>query len=156
MREKLKMIMKDPEQYLIDKYYKLHVPTGFRIEFFLAKKYKSLLGKARELKHTYRNADSNWFNEGRIFCVMTISKYLIKIKNHSPKNEPQTVFCPFCEKRVIPKKLHKLDFGDIVLFLFTAGFWGILLFVMSLFIRRCPTCNYNLRGFKSLSKEKQL
>ena len=154
MKKKLKMIMKDPEQYLIEKYYKLHVPKGFRIELFLAKKYKSFLEKARELKRTYRIADSSRFNEGRIFCVMTIIKYLAKIKNRSPKKEPQTVFCPCCEKRVIPKKLHKLDFGDIVLFLFTAGFWGFLLFVMSLFIRRCPTCNYSLRGFKPLSKEK--
>ena len=148
------MIIKNPEQYLIDKYYKLHVPKGFRIELFFAKKYNSFIDRARELKHTYTNADNCRLDAERIFCSMDIRNLLAKIKGRSPKTEPKTVFCPCCEKRVVPKKLHKLDFGDIVLFFFTAGFWGILLFIMSLFIRRCPTCNYSLRGFKPLSKEK--
>ena len=82
-----------------------------------------------------------------------------KIKEAVPRNSfakhPKKTFCPYCEKLVIPKRLHKLDLGDIVLSLFTAGLWVIFLLVIYLFIRRCPVCNYNLRGFKSLSEDKR-
>jgi hypothetical protein len=68
---------------------------------------------------------------------------------------PEKTFCPYCEKAVVPKRLHRLDFADIIITLLTAGLWAVFLFIMYLFIRRCPTCNYNLRGFKFLSDKKR-
>jgi uncharacterized protein with PIN domain len=85
--------------------------------------------------------------------ITPVKKIREAVSGYSLIRHPKKTFCPYCEKLVIPKRLHKLDFGDFVLFLFTAGLWAILLFAMSLFIRRCPVCNYSLRGFKSLSKE---
>jgi len=64
-------------------------------------------------------------------------------------------FCPYCEKAVVPKRLHKLDAADIIIALLTAGMWAIFLLFMYLFMRKCPTCNYNLRGFKFLSEKKR-
>ena len=117
-------IFKDPEQFLLNKYYNQEPPRGFRIELLTARKYNLLCGKLKQFKPA-----------------------------HFFEKHPQKTFCPYCEKTVIPKRLHKLDPGDIVLLLFTAGLWLVFLLIMYLFIRRCPVCNYNLRGFKSLSKE---
>jgi hypothetical protein len=117
-------IFNDPEQFLLNKYYNQKPPRGFRIELLTARKYNLLCGKLKQFKPAH---------------------FLAK--------HTQKTFCPYCEKTVIPKRLHKLDPGDIVLLLLTAGLWAIFLLVMYLFIRRCPVCNYNLRGFKSFSKE---
>ena len=121
-------IFRDPEQFLINKYYNLKPPNGFRIELLTARKYKLVCDKLKKLRET--------------------------VPGNSFTKHPKKTFCPYCEKLVIPKRLHKLDPGDIVLSLFTAGLWLIFLLVMYLFIRRCPVCNYNLRGFKSLQKTK--
>lgn len=117
-------IFNDPEQFLINKYYNSKPPSGFRIELFTARRYNLIYDRI-EL-----------FRPAHFFA-----------------KHPKKTFCPYCEKLVIPKRLHKLDSGDIVLVLFTAGLWLVFLLVMYLFIRRCPACNYNLRGFKSLSKK---
>jgi hypothetical protein len=117
-------IFKDPEQFLLNKYYNQKPPRGFRIELLAARKYNLICNKLKQFKPA-----------------------------HSFAKHSQKTFCPYCEKTVIPKRLHKLDPGDIVLLLLTAGLWLVFLLVMYLFIRRCPVCNYNLRGFKSLSKK---
>jgi uncharacterized paraquat-inducible protein A len=119
-----KEIFKDPEQFLLNKYYNQKPPGGFRIELLAARKYNLICDKLKQCKPAHFFA------------------------KHSQKT-----FCPYCEKTVIPRRLHKLDSGDIVLLLLTAGLWLVFLLVMYLFIRRCPVCNYNLRGFKSLSKK---
>ena len=121
-------IFKDPEQFLTNKYYDLKPPKGFRIELLTARKYNLICDKLKKLRKTA---------PGKSFT-----------------KHPKKTFCPYCEKPVIPKRLHKLDPGDIVLLLLTAGLWGIFLLAMYLFIRRCPVCNYNLRGFKPLQKTK--
>ncbi len=117
-------IFNDPEQFLINKYYNSKPPSGFRIELFTARRYNLIYDRLEQ------------FRPAHFFA-----------------KHPIKTFCPYCEKLVIPKRLHKLDPGDIVLVLFTAGLWLVFLLVMYLFIRRCPVCNYNLRGFKSLSKD---
>lgn len=152
-RETIKQMVKDPEQFLVDKYYRSHIPKGFRIELFAARKYTSTINKIKGLKHTCRDGKKSWLDKKKILEVSHFNKLWKIIKNVPSIRTPQKVFCPCCEKRVVPKRLHKLDVGDAVLFFFTAGFWGILLFIMSLFVRRCPTCNYSLRGFKPLPKQ---
>ncbi len=117
-------IFNDPEQFLINKYYNSKPPKGFRIELFTARRYNLIYDRLEQFRPT-----------------------------HFFAKHPKKTFCPYCEKLVIPKRLHKLDPGDIVLVLFTAGLWLVFLLIMYLFIRRCPVCNYNLRGFKSLSKD---
>jgi len=117
-------IFNDPEQFLINKYYNSKPPSGFRIELFTARRYNLIYDRLEQFR---------------------LAHFFAK--------HPKKTFCPYCEKLVIPKRLHKLDPGDIVLVLFTAGLWLVFLLVMYLFIRRCPVCNYNLRGFKSLSKK---
>lgn len=87
--------------------------------------------------------------------MITVKKIREAVSGNSFAKQPKKTFCPYCEKLVIPKRLHKLDIGDIVLVLLTAGFWAIFLFATYLFIRRCPVCNYNLRGFKSLTEDKR-
>ncbi len=131
-------IFKDPEQFLINKYYNLKPPKGFRIELLTARKYNLICDKLKQfnLAH-FKTTDIRIENEKFSFA-----------------KHPKKTFCPYCEKLVIPKRLHKLDPGDIVLVLFTAGLWLVFLLVMYLFIRRCPVCNYNLRGFKPLQNTK--
>ena len=130
-------IFKDPEQFLINKYYNLKPPKGFRIELLTARKCSLICDKLKQFKLAYFKTTDIRIENGKF----------------SFTKHPKKTFCPYCEKSVIPKRLHKLDPGDIVLLLFTAGLWVIFLLAMYLFIRRCPVCNYNLRGFKSLSKK---
>ncbi len=130
-------IFKDPEQFLTNKYYDLKPPKGFRIELLVAEKYNLICNKLKQFKLEHSKTTGIRIENGKF-----------SFAKHSRKT-----FCPYCEKLVIPKRLHKLDPGDIVLVLFTAGLWLVFLLVMYLFIRRCPVCNYNLRGFKSLSKD---
>jgi hypothetical protein len=130
-------IFEDPEQFFTNKYYNLKPPKGFRIELHTARKYNLICNKLNQFKLVHFKTTNIWIENGTFLFAQ----------------HPKKTFCPYCEKLVIPKRLHKLDPGDIVLVLFTAGFWLIFLLVMYLFIRRCPVCNYNLRGFKSLSKK---
>ncbi len=135
----LKKIAKDPEHFLISNYQRYKSPKGFRLELFIANKYNLTCHKLKWFRfpnHKRSNLDQfqNKFN---------VSTYYFSHKKHNRKT-----FCPYCEKTVIPKRLYKLDAADIFIILFTAGLWAIFLLIMYLFRRRCPTCNYNLRGFK--------
>ena len=156
IEEKLKIakeIVKDPEHFLLEKYYGLEVPKGFRVELFAAKKFKLICGNLKQLRLIYLKTEDGWLLKEKMTSITPVKKLREVISSRLLARRPRKVFCPYCEKLVIPRRFHKLDFGDIVLFLFTGGFWAILLFAMSLFIRRCPVCNYSLRGFKPLSKE---
>ncbi len=138
----LKKIAKDPEHFLISNYQRYKNPKGFRLELFIANKYNLACHKLKWLrlpnhKHSNLNHSQNKFN---------VSTY-----KFSQKKLIKKTFCPYCEKTVIPKRLYKLDAADFFIILFTAGLWAIFLLIMYLFRRRCPTCNYNLRGFKHSS-----
>ncbi len=142
----IKYLAKDPELFLTSKYQKHRNTSGFRIELYTAKKYNSICSKLKWLKLT--NLKST--------CISTEQdKSNVRNSRFSLTKHPEKTFCPYCEKAVIPKRLHKLDFADIIITLLTAGLWAISLLIMYLFVRRCPTCNYNLRGFKFLSEKKR-
>jgi hypothetical protein len=151
--ERVMEIVKDPEHFLISKYYGLEAPKGFRVELFVAKKFKLICGNLKPLRLTYLKTKDYWFGNEKMTNKTPVKKLREVISSHSLARRPKKLFCPYCEKLVIPKRLHKLDFGDFILFLFTAGLWAIFLFTMYLLVRRCPACNYSLRGFRPLSKE---
>jgi hypothetical protein len=138
-------LSRDPEQFLTSRYQERYNPNSFRIELYIAKKYNSICSKLKWLKRTNLKATSI-FPEGEKSRVCTTKFLSIR--------RPEKTFCPYCEKTVVPRRLHKLDFADIIITLLTAGLWAIFLFIMYLFLRRCPICNYNLRGFKFLSEKK--
>ncbi len=148
-------IFKDPEQFLINKYFNLKPPKGFRIELLTARKYNLICDKLKQFKLAHFKTTDIRIENGKFMSMITVKKIREAVSGNSFAKHPEKTFCPYCEKPVIPKRLHKLDPGDIVLLLFTAGLWGIFLLVMYLFIRRCPVCNYNLRGFKPLSEGKR-
>ncbi len=139
-------LAKNPERFLINKYQRYRNPIGFRIELHAARKYNSIRSKHKWFKLTNLKV-TGIVPEQKKSKVRTT--HFLSIRHH------EKTFCPYCEKTVIAKRLHKLDFADILIALFTAGLWAISLFVMYLFIRRCPVCNYNLRGFKFLSDKKR-
>ncbi len=144
--DKIDNLAKDPERFLINKHKKYCNSIGFRIDLYTARKYRSFFGKHK------------WFKPSNLKVSSIIpdqQKSKERTTNLFAKNDPKKTFCPYCEKAVVPKRLHKLDFADIMIALFTAGLWAIFLFIMYLFIRKCPTCNYNLRGFKFLSEKKR-
>ncbi len=141
----LKKLAKDPEYFLINNYQRYKSPTGFRLELFIANKYNLVCHKLKWLK---------FINLKRSYLVHIRNKGTLHKFDFSPTRHSQKTFCPYCEKTVIPVRLYKLDAADIVIILFTAGLWAIFLFVIYLFLRRCPVCNYNLRGFKHLSETK--
>lgn len=149
-------IFKDPEQFLINKYYNLKPPEGFRIELLTARKYNLICDKLKNYSITHFRTIDGGSESEKLINMITVKKIREAVSGNSFAKHPKKTFCPYCEKPVIPKRLHKLDPGDIVLSLFTAGLWIIFLLVMYLFIRRCPVCNYNLRGFKPLSEGKRL
>ena len=149
----IREILKDPEQFLTNKYYNLIPPKGFRIELLTARKYNLLCDKLKQFKIAHFKSTDIRIENRKFMSMITVKKIREAVSSHSLAKHPQKTFCPYCEKTVIPKRLHKLDPGDIILLLFTAGLWLVFLLVMYLFIRRCPACNYNLRGFKSLSKK---
>jgi len=142
----IKNLAKDPERFLTSKYQRHRNPNGFRIELYTARKYNSICSKLRLLKLTKLKVTS---------IDPEQKKSKVRTTHFLSTKHPEKTFCPYCEKAVVPKRLHKLDFADIIITLFTAGLWAIFLFVMYLFIRRCPNCNYNLRGFKFLSEKKR-
>ena len=151
--ERVLRIVKDPEHFLISKYYELEAPKGFRIELFTARKFKLICGNLKQFSLAYLKTEDYRVGSEKMTNITPVKKLREVISSHSLARRPKKLFCPYCEKLVIPKRLHKLDFGDFILFLFTAGLWAIFLFTMYLFVRRCPACNYSLRGFKPLSKE---
>lgn len=143
---KIETLAQDPERFLINKYQKNRNPNGFRVEFYIAEKYNSICSKSKWLK----------LSNHKITDIVPEQRKSKVRKSHSISTKrPKKTFCPYCEKAVIPRRLHKLDFADIIIALLTAGLWAIFLFVMYLFIRRCPVCDYNLRGFKFLSDKKR-
>ncbi len=146
-------IVKKPEHFLLEKYYGLKVPKGFRIELFAARQLELIYSNTRQLRLRFLKTEDCWSGSKKVISIIRVRKLKDVILSHKLTRPPKKLFCPYCEKLVIPKKLHKLDFGDFILFLFTAGFWAIFLFAIFLFVRRCPVCNYSLRGFKPLSKE---
>ncbi len=141
----IKYLAKDPEHFLTSKYQGHRNPNSFRIEFYAARKYNSIRNKLK------------WFGYTNLKATSTSSEFKnSKARTTSlPKSRTEKTFCPYCEKAVVPKRLHKLDIADIIIALLTAGLWAISLLIMYLFIRRCPVCNYNLRGFKFLSDKKK-
>ena len=139
-------LARDPERFLTSKYQRYRNPNGFRIELYTARKYNSICSKLKWLKLT------NLIVTG---IVSEQEKSKVRTTHFLSTRHPEKTFCPYCEKAVVPKRLHKLDFADIIITLLTAGLWAIFLFIMYIFIRRCPTCNYNLRGFKFLSDKKR-
>jgi len=144
--DKIGNLAKDPEHFLLNKHKSYRNSIGFRIDLYTAKKYNSFFGKHK------------WFKPSN-FRVSSIIPDHQRSKSHRTnlfaRINPKKTFCPYCEKAVVPKRVHKLDFADIIIALFTAGLWVIFIFIMYLFIRKCPTCNYNLRGFKFLSEKKR-
>lgn len=142
----IKNIAKDPELFLASKDQTHRKPIGFRIEIYTARKYSSICRKLKWLKLTNIKVTS---------IVPEQDKSKVLTANFLRTKHPEKTFCPYCEKAVVPKRLHKLDFADIIITLLTAGLWAISLFIMYLFLRRCPVCNYNLRGFKFLSDKKK-
>jgi hypothetical protein len=141
----IKNLSRDPEQFLTSKYQGRYNPNSFRIELYTAEKYNLICSKLRWLKLTNPKATS----------LITKSKRSnVRTVYFLPTRYTEKTFCPYCEKSVVPKRLHKLDFADIIITLLTAGLWAIFLFIMYLFLRRCPICNYNLRGFKFISEKK--
>ena len=142
----IKYLGKDPELFLTSKCQIHRNPTGFRIELYTAKKYNSICSKLKWLKLTNLKATG---------IITKQDKSNVCTPHFSQTKCPEKTFCPYCEKAVVPKRLHKLDFADIIITLLTAGLWAIFLFIIYLFMRRCPVCNYNLRGFKFLSDKKK-
>lgn len=142
----IKYLAKDPERFLTSKYQRYRNPNGFRIELYTARKYNSICSKLKWLRLVN-------FKETNI--VPDQKKRKVRTTLSFSTKHPEKTFCPYCEKSVVPKRLHKLDFADMIITLLTAGLWAVFLFIMYLFIRRCPTCNYNLRGFKFLSDKKR-
>jgi hypothetical protein len=142
----IKNLAKDPERFLTSKYPRYCNPNNFRIELYTARKYNSICSKLRWLKLTNLKINS---------IVSEQKKSRVRTTHFLSRRYSEKTFCPYCEKAVVPKRLHKLDFADIIITLLTAGLWAIFLFIMYLFIRRCPICNYNLRGFKFLSDKKK-
>ncbi len=144
--DKIDNLAKDPERFLINKHKRYRNSIGFRIDLYAARKYNTFFGKHK------------WFKLSNLRVTGIIpdqQKSKARTTNLFAKNGPKKTFCPYCEKAVVPKRLHKLDFADIIIALFTAGLWAVFIFIMYLFIRKCPTCNYNLRGFKFLSEKKR-
>lgn len=147
-------IAKDPEHFLTTKYYKQGNPNGFRLELFTARKYNSIYYKLIKFKSAILKITDDWIERGCFTGMVPAKRKRDAVTNQSLTRSSRKTFCPYCEKTVVPKRLHKFDVADIVLILLTAGLWAIFLFAMYLFIRRCPVCNYNLRGFKYLPENK--
>lgn len=145
-------IVKDPERFLVETYYKSNVPKGFRIEFYVAKRYNSICDNLKQFSELYLKLDDCENRKCKTIGLFPIKKIKAIIGNVSKAKHQKKTFCPFCEKLVIPRRIHKLDYGDVVLALFTGGFWLIFIIVIYIFLRRCPICNYSLRGMKPSNK----
>ncbi len=122
----LKMV-KDPEDFILNRYYSLEIPKGFRLEIYLANRFTVLRNGIRKIRAKHSLRHPNESNAGKKFC-------------------------PYCEKRVTPKRLYKPDIADLILFMFTGGFWLIFIFTIHFFLQKCPKCGYNLGGMKKIKK----
>jgi len=142
----IKKIANDPEIFLTNKYKEHRKPKGFRLELYVAGKYNLICSKIKWFLHKNFKITSFASKQRKL----DDTQHLFTSTRHSNKT-----FCPYCEKAVVPKRLHKLDAADVIIALLTAGMWAIFIFIMYLFMRKCPTCNYNLRGFKFLSEKKR-
>ncbi len=142
----IRKIANDPELFLTNKYQEHRKPKGFRLELYVAGKYNSICSKIKRFLHKNFEITSIVSRQRKL----DDTQHLFTSTRHSNKT-----FCPYCEKAVVPKRLHKLDAADIIIALLTAGMWAIFLLIMYLFMRKCPTCNYNLRGFKFFSEKKR-
>lgn len=138
-------IFKDPEYFLLNKYYKLQTPKGFRIEFYAAKRFNLFCANLKQFNKTFLKPE-NFINKmGKKPNIIADGKNKGTVVKRQEKR-----FCQYCEQIVIPKRTHKLDYGDIMLVFFTGGFWAFFLIALYLFMRRCPVCNYSLRGIKPI------
>lgn len=141
--QKIRLIVRDPERFLINNYQRYKNPKGFRLELFIANKFNSTCSKFKSFKLTNL----------KLSDLVNIQSKREVGKSDSLKSKLHgKTFCPYCEKAVIPKRLIKLDAADILIILLTGGLWAIFILAMYLFRRRCPVCNYNLRGFKLFLK----
>lgn len=147
---KLLEIIRDPEHFILDRYYMSEMPDGFRLEIFFARSFNWVRNNIKRKRETCSKIQSKRLDG------IEMDNLSFKEKNGKgvAGGDKKTVFCQFCEKHVVPKRTHKLDFGDIILVFFTGGFWAILLFMLYLFMRRCPDCNLSLRGVKPLESKK--
>ncbi len=136
---------KNPEDFLLKRYYGDEEPKGFRIEIYVAKRFNVIRENLIDIAGKYcdYNADDSRFDIGKLANLFSKSRDKKKSNDCTKKR-----FCEYCEKKVIPKRTHKLDAGDIMLIFFTGGFWAFLLIALYLFMRRCPVCNRSLRGVK--------
>ncbi|MGR3178094.1 MAG: hypothetical protein ACUZ8E_08570 [Candidatus Anammoxibacter sp.] len=143
-------IVRNPEQFLLERYDRSYstFPKGFRIELFVAKRFTSICGNLKQYSDIYLKRDGSCFGKGKLVNVFSLKKREVTDGDSQTKRCKPKTFCQYCEKLVIPKRLHKLDYGDIVLALFTGGFWIIFVFVIYMFLRKCPFCNNSLRGMK--------
>ena len=143
-------IVKNPEQFLLERYDRLYSlpPKGFRIELFVAKQFTSISNNLRQFNDIYLKREYCDVGKGNLMDLFSLKRRKAADGNSRTKLCKAKTFCQYCEKLVIPKRLHKLDAGDIVLSLFTGGFWIIFIFVIYMFLRRCPFCNNSLRGIK--------
>lgn len=146
--ERVLEIVKYPENFILDRYYMSEVPKGFRIEIFAAKRFTSFCDNLRHFSETYIMSEDCMHKKEETISLSHIKKLRNTIWKRWQESNSRKTFCPYCEKLVIPKRLHRLDYGDIMVFLFTGGFWAIFLLVLYIFLRKCPICNYNLRGIK--------
>jgi len=159
-REKIKELtaglIKDPERFFLEKYYDLNPPKGFRIELYIARKFKQIRNDIQQYQFTHFPEIYSWREKtSKAINSTHVAKIKSFIASKSYKKSTEDVFCRYCEKRVIPKSLHKLDFGDVVLVLFTAGLWAIFLFVIYLVVKRCPYCNLSLKRVKPIPEDKK-
>ncbi|MBM4054715.1 MAG: hypothetical protein FJ264_08605 [Planctomycetes bacterium] len=152
IRKTIIEIFDDPECFLLKKYSGEKPPKGFRVELFLARKFNTVRNNLKEYECIHYIVKRGWREEKRFNTISFKNLRRVFGGQRSAKKQ-EAVFCRYCEKRVVPVRIHKLDFGDVMLFFFTAGIWAILLFFMYLFIRRCPYCNHSLRKLRPLSKD---
>ncbi len=142
-------IIKDPEHFILDRYYMSKMPDGFRLEIFLARGFHSFCDNTKQFASMCSMSKTHRLHWSSLQSSPSGCKGDSGVTTKNKK-----VFCQFCEKHVVPRRTHKLDFADIVLVLFTGGFWAIFIFVLYLFMRRCPVCNISLRGLKPVGFKK--
>ncbi|MGR3317238.1 MAG: hypothetical protein ACUZ8O_01990 [Candidatus Anammoxibacter sp.] len=143
-------IVKNPEQFLLERDYRSYSPPpkGFRLELFVAKQFTSISNNLKQYSDIYLKRRDCDIGKGNLMDLFSLKSRKAADGNPQTKRCKPKTFCQYCEKLVIPKRLHKLDYGDILLSLFTGGFWIIFIFVIYMFLRKCPFCNNSLRGIK--------
>lgn len=146
----------DPERFLRERRGTAAVPTGFRLEIYAAQRFAAACDVLRQFSDTYLGRTEHCFAKGDGTDFVPLARLRAIVGNVAKNRGKKKTFCQYCEKAVVPRRLHKLDAGDIVLALFTGGFWLIFIFVVYMFLRRCPVCNNSLRGMKSNHRKRAL